>query len=66
MHSWLKDDDPCSATQPWNGQVMKKSGCVSHVVCYWGLDGDYQNGEDYVMSDVHLAADYLNDDLTFP
>ena len=23
MHSWLKDDDP-TATQPWNGQVMKK------------------------------------------
>ena len=64
MHSWLKDDDP-TATLPWNGQVLKKSGSVSHVVCYWDLDGDYQNGEDYVMSDVHLAADYLNDDLTF-
>ena len=23
MHSCLKDDDP-TATQPWNGQVMKK------------------------------------------
>ena len=64
MHAWLKDDDP-TATQPWNGQVMKKSGSVSHIVCYWGLDGEYQNGVDYVMSDVHLAADYLNDDLTF-
>ena len=24
MHLWLKDDDP-TATQPWNGQVIKKT-----------------------------------------
>ena len=31
MHSWLKDDDP-TATQSWNGQVMKKSGSVRLLV----------------------------------
>ena len=38
MHLWLKDDDP-TATQPWNGQVMKKSGSVRLLVmlCAMGV-----------------------------
>ena len=35
MHSWLKDDDP-TATQRWNGQVIKKVA-VLVMLCAIGV-----------------------------
>ena len=37
LHAWLKDGD-VRTTQPWNGRIIKKSGSVNHVVCYWSSD----------------------------
>ena len=59
LHAWLKNGD-VRATQPWNGRIMKQSGSVSHVVCYWSSDETFENGIDYIVNSVHLAADYLN------
>ena len=62
LHAWLRD---VRATQPWNGRIMKQSGSVSHVVCYWSSDETFENRTDYIVNSVHLAADYLNNELKF-
>ena len=64
LHDWLKDGD-VRATQPWHGRIMKQSGSVSHVVCYWSSDEAFENGTDYIVNSVHLEADYLNNELEF-
>ena len=37
LHAWFKEWD-VRATQPWNERIIKQSGSVSHIVCYWSSD----------------------------
>ena len=66
LHNWAQPGSFAENTFRGKIEKLKKTKTPAYVVCYWGMEGSYDDdGEDYIIPIHELAVDFICSDLKF-